>query len=242
MHFLFEKLLPFFLPSQCACCGRFLEEGQEGICSCCLSNIRRIRPPYCSICGTPFISETAGEHPCGPCVLRRRYFTMARAVGYYEGPLQEAIHRWKYEGKIHLTPFFGKWMAEELFNYWDADVPDLLVPVPLHVQRLRERGFNQALLLVRELGRHTGIPYPKRILRKKRATVPQVQLSGSERERGVRGTFEVFENGRVEKKSILLVDDVFTTGATVNECARVLVAAGAQRVDVFTLAHAVRNS
>lgn len=167
---------------------------------------------------------------------------MARAVGYYEGPLQESIHRWKYEGKIHLTPFFGKWMAEELFNYWDADIPDLLVPVPLHVRRLRERGFNQALLLVRELSRRTGIPYLKGILRKKRATVPQVQLSGSERERGVRGTFEVFEKEGVEERWILLVDDVFTTGATVNECARVLVAAGAQRVDVFTLARAVRNA
>ena len=167
---------------------------------------------------------------------------MARAVGYYEGPLQESIHRWKYEGKIHLTPFFGRWMAEELFNYWDADIPDLLVPVPLHVQRLRERGFNQALLLVRELSRCTGIPYLNGILRKKRATVPQVQLSGSERERGVRGTFEVFEKESVEERWILLVDDVFTTGATVNECARVLVAAGAQRVDVFTLARAVRNA
>jgi ComF family protein len=166
---------------------------------------------------------------------------MARAVGAYEGSLQEAIHRWKYEGKTTLTPFLGNWMVEGLHRYWDPNRFDLLIPVPLHPQRLRERGFNQALLLVKEVSRQTGIPYRKRLLRKVRPTTPQVNLSGVEREKAVRGSFHMIRKEEVKGKSILLVDDVYTTGATVNECARVLLTAGAERIDVITLAHALKS-
>lgn len=165
---------------------------------------------------------------------------MARALGYYEGPLQEAIHRWKYQGRMSLTPFFGEWMAETLQRYWQPSSIDLLIPVPLHRQRLRERGFNQALLLARELSRRTGIPYHKRILQKKRPTLPQINLSGSGREKGVKGVFQVTKKENLKGKWVLLLDDVYTTGATVNECSKVLMAGGAGRVDVFTLAHAIK--
>ena len=167
---------------------------------------------------------------------------MARALGAFEGSLQAAIHRWKYEGKTHLTSFFAEWMAEVLNRYWEVNSLDLLIPVPLHPQRLRERGFNQALLLVKELSRRTDLPYLKAILKKKKPTVPQVNLSGAEREKGVRGTFHVIEKKELLGKSVLLVDDVYTTGATVNECSRVLLGGGAERVDVLTLAHAIKSS
>ena len=166
---------------------------------------------------------------------------MARALGHYEGPLQEAIHRWKYEGKIGLSPIFGEWMAERLSYYWDPQCFDVILPVPLHQQRLRERGFNQTLLLVRELSRRSGIPYRMNVVQKKRPTLPQVQLSGAERERGVRKSFHILGEEELEGKTILLVDDVYTTGATVNECSRVLLAAGAARIDVFTLTHTVKT-
>jgi ComF family protein len=164
---------------------------------------------------------------------------MGRALGYYEGTLREAVHRWKYEGKTYLTPLFGEWMTKAYSIYWEINFFDLLIPVPLHPQRLRKRGFNQALLLVKELSRGIGVPYRKRILEKRKPTVPQVNLSGVEREKGVRGTFHLSEETAVDGKTVLLVDDVYTTGATVNECAKVLLAGGADRVDVFTLAHAV---
>jgi len=167
---------------------------------------------------------------------------MARALGAFEGSLQAAIHRWKYEGKTHLTSFFAEWMAEGLDRYWEVNSLDLLIPVPLHPQRLRERGFNQALLLAKELSRRTDIPYFKTILKKKRPTLAQVNLSGVEREKGVRGAFHVIEKEELLEKSVLLVDDVYTTGATVNECSKVLVRGGARKVDVLTLAHAVRRS
>jgi len=167
---------------------------------------------------------------------------MARSLGTYEGSLQEAIHHWKYEGKTNLTPFFAEWMAEGLKRYWKPDFFDFLIPVPLHTQRLRERGFNQALLLVKELSRRTGIPYRKTILQKKKPTVPQVNLSGAEREKGLRGAFHVVGMEELEGKWVLLVDDVYTTGATVNESSKVLLRGGAKRVDVLTLAHAIRTS
>jgi ComF family protein len=167
---------------------------------------------------------------------------MARAVGYYEGPFREAIHRWKYEEKSFLTSFFGEKLTEGFRRYWDPDSIDLLIPVPLHPKRLRGRGFNQALLLVKELSRRTRIPYSKRLLRKRIPTPPQVNLSGKEREKGVRGSFQIQREEEIGGKSILLVDDVYTTGATVNECSKVLLKAGAERVDVLTLAHALKSS
>jgi ComF family protein len=242
MGFLTERLFRFLLPPQCHCCDKFLEEGQQGICSGCLSEIHWIEPPLCSVCGTPFVSREVVNHTCGACLSKRKYFTMARALGSYDGSVQEAIHRWKYEGRTSFSPFFGKWMAEGLCRYWAPKFFDLLIPVPLHPHRLRERGFNQALLLAKELSHRTGIPYRKRILQKRKPTLPQVSLSGVEREKGVRGSFRVVGREGLEGKSILLVDDVYTTGATVNECSKVLLAGGAKRVDVLTLAHALKTS
>lgn len=242
MSLFFKTLFQFFLPPQCYGCEAFLEEGQEAFCPDCLSAIRWIEPPFCTRCGMPFVSRNEKNHLCGLCMDQKRYFTTGRALGYYEGPLREAIHRWKYEGKIYLSPLFGEWMKRTLSQNWETDLFDLLVPVPLHPQRLRERGFNQALLLVRELSRRAGIAYRKQILEKRRQTVPQINLSGVEREKGVKGAFHLTDPEGVKGKVILLVDDVFTTGATVNECAKVLIAGGAQRVDVLTLAHAVKTS
>ena len=119
---------------------------------------------------------------------------------------------------------------------------DFLVPVPLHRKRLRERGFNQALLLAKELSRRTEIPYQGRMLQKRKATPPQVQLNGGEREKGIKGAFHITDREGVEGKTILLIDDVYTTGATVNECSKVLIRGGAKRVDVLTLAHTMKNS
>ena len=237
-----STVFQFFLPPQCPCCERFSEEGKQGFCSNCLSQVRWIEPPFCSICGIPFISREVETHPCGACVTHRKYFTIARALGEFEGSLQEAIHRWKYEGKTYLTPFFADWMAEGLNRHWEPGSLDLLIPVPLHTRRLRERGFNQSLLLVRELSRRTGIPYRKSILQKKKSTIPQVNLSGVEREKELRGTFHVIGKEELSGLSVLLIDDVYTTGATVNECSKVLLRGGAKRVDVLTLAHVLRSS
>ena len=236
-----SALFQLLLPPQCPCCEKFLEGDQQGFCSNCLSEIHWIEPPFCSICGIPFISKEVEIHPCGACVIHKKYFTMARALGVYEGSLQKAIHDWKYAGKTPLTPFFAEWMARGLNRYWEPCSLDLLIPVPLYPQRLRKRGFNQALLLVKELSRHIGIPYQKTILQKKKSTIPQVNLSGIEREKGLKGAFHVIGEEALEGRTVLLIDDVYTTGATVNECSKVLLKGGAKRVDVLTLAHAIKS-
>ncbi len=236
------QVFQFLLPSQCPCCESFLEEGAGIVCPDCLSHIHWLEPPFCSICGSPFPSRVGESHPCSDCMRGKRYFQTARALGYYGGSLQKMIHRWKYEGKTHLTGPLVEWMASGLDRYWDPPRFDLLLPVPLHTRRLRERGFNQALLLAKGLSRRTGIPYRKGFLQKKSATTPQVELSGADRERAVKDAFCLAGNEGLEGKSILLLDDVYTTGATVNECARILVAEGARRVDVLTLAHAVKRN
>lgn len=168
-------------------------------------------------------------------MTRKNHFATARAVASYDGSLRKMIHRWKYQEKSHLAPLFGEWLQDALIRHWPSSFFDLIVPVPLHVKRLRRRGFNQALLLAKVLSRKTGIPYGMRVLRKKKATPPQVNLSRREREREIRGAFFVKDPSKVKGKTVLLVDDVMTTGATVNECSKVLRVEGASSVHVLTL-------
>lgn len=151
----------------------------------------------------------------------------------YQGNMAKAIQRFKYHGDITLAKALG-WF----WNMADLnDLPfELIVPVPLHHQRLRERGFNQALVLGKVLSKKMGKKISARALRRTRYTIPQVQLDHSEREKNVRGAFEVPYQRKVKDKTLLLIDDVFTTGATVNECARVLKKSGAKAVFVLTLA------
>jgi competence protein ComFC len=242
LPFLAERLLQFLLPAQCPCCLIFLEEGQRGFCSRCLSHIRWIEPPFCSVCGTPFASPDTGIHLCNGCMKIEKHFRTARALGYYENTLRECIHSWKYEGKTQFTRYFGRWMADGVQRYWGlAAAFDVIIAVPLQRDRLRQRGFNQSILLAREISRVTRIPYWKRAFEKSRPTPPQVALSGADRERALRGVFRVTKGSGLTGKSVLLLDDVYTTGATVNECAKELMAAGAKTVDVLTLAHAIKN-
>ncbi len=236
-----QTLLHFLVPYPCPCCKKFLDEKEKGICSSCLSKIRWIEPPFCSVCGMPFPSPELENHTCGSCLLRKRPFHRARALGYYEGTLRLAIHQWKYQEKASLTSFFGEKMVEGFYRYWSPSEIDLLLPVPLHPTRLRERGFNQSLLLVKTLSHRTGIPYQKRLLQKIHPTPPLMELRAAERERVIKGSFRIVKKEEIAGKSILLVDDVYTTGATVSECVKVLLAGGAARVDVFTLAHAIKG-
>jgi len=178
-------------------------------------------------------------HLCSRCLRGRWHFEVHRSCGLYEGALKEAIHRFKYLHEFPLLRVFGDLLYPTLQTL-SRDYPvDLIVPVPLHIQRLRERGFNQALLLARELSKRTGIPYPERALKKIKNTPFQTTLKGKERRKNVKGAFHVDKNEEIEGKSILLVDDVYTTGATVNECARTLLDGGAKSVAVLTVARAI---
>ena len=234
----FESFLDFLFPSQCLICEKNLIYAQE-ICKSCLSGMDYISPPICLKCGVPFHSETEKDHLCGSCLTSSVYFTTARAVGHYDGMLQEAIHQFKYKGKTLLAKPLGALMGNHNPDAIDFESYDLLVPVPLHLRRLRERGFNQALSLAKCLGEKYRIPIDCMGLKRTRWTEPQINLTRKERQRNVQGVFSIHDKDRFRSRNILLIDDVYTSGSTVNECAKVLMNAGTARVDVFTLCRAV---
>jgi ComF family protein len=160
---------------------------------------------------------------------------MARAAGLHDQSLMALIHAYKFGGKMQLADPLSKLLTAVYERYWPADAIDLVLPVPLHPARFRKRGFNQAWLLVRPWGEVA----VRDLLQRTRRTPAQTGLGRTERLKNVRGTFAVTDPGIVENRHILLVDDVYTTGATVQECARILKKAGARAVDVLTLTRAM---
>lgn len=175
-------------------------------------------------------------HECGYCRLNPPMFDQVLSIGEFEGPLREAIHMFKYRPCISLGPHLGAWMASRLRIASDMDY---VMPVPLHRSRLRFRGFNQSLLLAYHISESSGINLSYDNLVRIRATRPQVELSGEERIKNIKGAFGLRRPADAADKRILLIDDVFTTGATLNECATVLKAAGAAYVSALTLARTV---
>jgi ComF family protein len=208
-------------------------------CPPCFSKIHFIRSPLCPCCGIPFTGGDGGNHICGDCIVSKSAFSVARAVGRYETTLLEAIHRFKYNRKISIGEILGKLMAE--FEYPAFTISDysLIIPVPLHPKKLRERGFNQAVILAREISRSFSLLLDFETLRRHIYTEPQISLGKKERERNVHGVFSVTDPGKIKGKTIILVDDVYTSGNTVKECARVLMKNKAAAVAVLTLARAV---
>ncbi len=228
-----KALLDFFLPEFCLYCQAPLGPAPESLaCPKCLSEIAFIPHPFCSCCGAPFRGAVGLEHLCQECLTHPPPFNRARAVAFYDGLVLEAIHRLKYQRQLIYAKFLGQLLAAS----GAADlVPgtDLLVPVPLHPRRLRWRGFNQAILLAQAFPE---VPLGQEILVRRRPTLPQVKLSPKERHTNVKGAFIVPEPGTVAGQAVLLVDDVYTTGATVKECAQALRRAGAKTVEVLTVA------
>jgi len=235
-----KAFLNLFFPHRCLMCGgKSSDRDTDGICSACLSQIVYISPPICNRCGFPFLPQGGSNHFCQECLVSPPFFGIARSLSKYEGEFKEAITRFKYKEKVTLGEKLGQLMAEVTYPDLSMDAYDLLIPVPLHPKRLRERGFNQAVLLAQQVSRRHRIPVDLFSLRRHRITESQVNLGLSERRRNVRGAFTFNIVKKLKDKSVLLIDDVYTSGATVNECARVLRKAGAVQVDVLTLARAV---
>jgi ComF family protein len=227
--------ISLLFPEKCPFCLTLSNsQGQEipGLCPACEKDIQWLVPPYCPGCGRPF-PKGSTSHLCSDCLQRKLAYDWGRAAAKYQGVLAQAIQRFKYHGEINLAGPLG-WLWNRI-QFEDHSF-EAIIPVPLHPARLRERGFNQALLLGKILGKIHNKPVLPRALRRIINTIPQVQLDHSEREKNVRGAFAVRNQQEIMDKALLLVDDVFTTGATVNECARVLKKSGAGEVIILTLA------
>jgi len=231
----FTALLDLLLPSFCLACEKPLGSAPEFLfCPDCLKRLTFIHSPLCPCCGRVYLAAAGGDHLCGGCLAVPPHFTRARALFLYEEPLKEVIHRFKYQGKTACLPSFARF-AQNHPLLADLEGVDWIVPVPLHPSRLRERGFNQALLLARAMfpKDHRIIPD---LLVRTRPTEPQTSFNGTARRANLKNAFAVVKPHRLAGKNILLIDDVFTTGTTVNECARVLKKAGAAEVMALTLA------
>ena len=229
-------------PPQCLGCSEILHPSNAKIfCHNCNDKIKFINGNICNICGTTFPHSPAGNHLCGDCLDNRPYFSCARAVFSYENIILNAIHQFKYKNNLSLGEFLASFMAD--FSFPDIDFADysLIIPVPLHVKRLRERGFNQSLFLARPLGEKQHIPVNFSLLKRHKFTLTQTSSNKKERKQNIKGAFEVSDKKKIAGKNILLIDDVYTTGATVNECAKTLMKSGAKKVSALTLARVLPN-
>jgi len=227
--------LGYLLPPACSLCGGvFSRMTAEPFCFRCMATISPLPQARCSCCALPFAPSSAvSPHLCGRCIQNRPSYAVTYAAALYQGELRSAIRRFKFQ----QYPNLDRPLAELLMKCLPLPLEvDLLVPVPLHPVRLRERTYNQALLLARELGRLCRLPVVHDVLKKSRSTDPQQSLSAARRRDNLRGAFTL--NREVRGKKILLVDDVMTTGVTVDLCSQVLLAGGAERVDVAVVARA----
>ncbi len=234
-------ILDFILPPHCSVCEASTAKAPiPWVCQACWDDIAYLEPPVCYQCGEPFAAPPEGiaspMHRCGKCLLQPPAFDRARAVGVYRGALRQIIHTMKYQSIYGLTRPLAGLLQQQFSAHWTECPPDILVPVPLHRRRLRQREFDQALALARYLSRAVGVPFEAEALVRQRDTKSQVGLNYTERDQNVRGAFDVRHPQSIQGKSILLIDDVYTTGATAKACAQVLRRAGAERVNVYTLA------
>ena len=231
----FDAALDLLLPPHCCGCGRALE--RLWWCEECYLGLSRIRAPRCEVCSFPFDGEVGGgAMACPNCRGGVFYFEFVVAVFRSRGRVRELVHELKYGRRSWASRPLGLMASEGLGDErMVAYGPQVIVPVPLHFLRERDRGFNQSELIAREVGRAAGLPVVG-LLERVRATTTQTQFDRRERKRNLQGAMRVRQSRGMKGRRILLVDDVLTTGATLNECARVLVEAGYPRPAGLTVA------
>ena len=232
---LFSALGTLCFPPHCAKCHDATEAGVH-LCADCACGTQRIVAPFCERCSQPFDGAITQTFTCSNCAGRKIHFECAVAPYRSVGVVRDFIHAFKYNHQLHLSRPLAAWLAEALDDPRIAGRPfDAFVPVPLHHIRFREREFNQAEELARQLSQRTRIPM-WRALKRIRYTTTQTKLDRHERMENLHGAFRVRHTARVKNRHIVLVDDVFTTGSTVEECSRVLLNAGAASIRVVTVA------
>ncbi len=229
---MYETAIIFLYPAECRVCTEFLGATTiPYICNNCWQDIHYLEPPWCDICGTPSINGL-----CDPCATTPPRYGKLRSIAFYQTTLQQAIHFFKFEKK--------KAFAQHLIQLLNAHIPldysipeyDFILPVPIHKKRLRERGFNQATLLANGIGKSEGVPVLTGTLIRHRHTQAQSGLDREARQKNLIGAFEIRNPRMLNGKRLLVIDDVFTTGATIREIVNELWTADPAEIDVLTLA------
>lgn len=230
-----RRALDTVMPPRCMMCGDVVAD-PGALCAFCFEDVTFITEPFCARCGIPFIDVYAGATEtaiCGACVQQAPLFDQARAVFVYDEKSRNLVTRLKHADRTDFTPTLARWMVR-------AGAPlledaDLIIPVPLHRWRLFLRTYNQSALLARWVSRVSHVPAVYNALRRRKMTPSQGGLSATARRRNVARAFDVTDQQAVSDKRIVLIDDVLTTGATLDSCARALREAGASRVDALVV-------
>ena len=229
--------LGFLYPEICQLCGEQRATAREGyVCGCCWSHVRFIKPPFCERCGLPFEGDLTTPFECANCREMELHFSAARSAVVARGAALEVIHRYKYQRALWFEPFLAGLLLREAGPALRGQPWNLIVPVPLHPLKEREREFNQAGRLAVHLGAAANIRVNNKLLRRVVFTSTQTRLTRQERAANMRGAFAMRDGARLDRERVILVDDVFTTGATTSACAQALLAAGAGDVCVWTVA------
>jgi ComF family protein len=226
------------LPPLCPSCREPLGDG-DGLCAACWSKLSLIEPPYCARLGIPFLYDPGPGLLSMEAIAAPPAYERARAAVRYDDVARALVHAFKYGDRLDLAPMMGRWMARAGRELLDG--ADTLVPVPLHWRRLWARRFNQSAALAGAIGEIDKVPVLHGVLKRVRATPQQVGLSKPERADNVQGAFRVApeHKAQVAGRRLVLVDDVLTSGATADTCARALLRAGAAQVDVLVFARVV---
>jgi len=229
--------LGFLYPETCQICGEQHVTAREGfVCRHCWTQVRFIRPPFCERCGLPYPGDLTTPFECANCREMELHFSSARSAVVARGIVREAIHRYKYQRALWFEPFLADLLIREAKPVLCEQHRDFIVPVPLYSVKQREREFNQAERFASHLSAATGIPLNQKLLRRVKPTATQTLLTREQRAKNMNGAFAVPGHSGLDGERIILVDDVFTTGATTSACAKVLRAAGAGDVCVWTVA------
>jgi len=234
-------MLDIIFPGLCIFCKK-TSSGQQ-LCNNCYSEIRFIDSSnICICCGIPFNSFNESSHipghKCANCIREKINFNKCRSIAHFDGTIRELLHGFKYKKKLGIGNFFIKLIIDHFPK--DLNGFDLMMPVPLHIHKLREREYNQSAVFVNNLSKRLNCEKDLFSLVKSSETDPQINFKNrTMRKRNILKSFSVNDIKKVEKRSILLIDDVYTSGSTINECAKVLLKAGAGKVQALTLLRAV---
>lgn len=226
-----ELFWDLLFPKRCPVCDGIVKIGKGYICEECTKNLRFVGEPLCMKCGKPL--EEEAEY-CADCRRREHPYRQGAAVFEY-GSIAASVYRFKYKGRQEYAEFFGRCMAESLRAEWARWKPEALLPVPIHSSRKRKRGYNQAELLAEVVSEQTGIPVRKDLLVRDKKTIPQKELDGSGRQNNLKKAFKIIKND-VKLNTIVIIDDIYTTGSTVDAITRELHKAGVPNVYYAALA------
>jgi len=233
-----DAALGLFYPNVCQICLAGEAGRDEGyVClECRAEGVHVIEPPFCSRCGLKFRGEITEEFTCSNCAEMDLHFDSARAAVEFTPLVQEIVHRYKYNRAVWFEPFLAELLNGAALPIVNSERFDLIVPIPLHPLKLRQREFNQAAQLARALSGATGISVGSRLVRRARDTETQTALSRAKRTENMKNAFDWRSSRKLDGERIVLIDDILTTGATASACAKVLRQNGASSVNVWTVA------